>query len=169
RDGGALARAVAAVRSPVVLDEPLSNLDARLRDSMRRELATLIRQVGITALFVTHDQVEAFSLADRLAVMEQGVIVQEGAPADLYERPADLFVARFLGAANVLAGRIEEHECQGRERIALRGCRHRLNLIAQHLPGQSVDVVLRPEDLTITALPPAADRNAIPGRITALA
>ena len=165
----ALARAI--VRRPrlLLLDEPLSNLDARLREAMRRELSVLIRRIGITALFVTHDQVEAFSLADRLAVMEQGVIVQEGAPAELYERPADLFVARFLGAANVLAGRIEEHDCQGRVRIALDGCGHRLTLIAQHVPGQSVDVVLRPEDLTITALPPAADRNAIAGRITGLA
>ena len=165
----ALARALVRRPNLLLLDEPLSNLDARLRDSMRRELATLIRQIGITALFVTHDQVEAFSLADRLAVMEQGRIVQEGAPAELYERPADLFVARFLGAANVLAGRIEEHDCQGRVRIALDGCGHRLTLVAQHVPGQSVDVVLRPEDLTITTLPPAADRNAIAGRITALA
>jgi iron(III) transport system ATP-binding protein len=75
----ALARAIVRRPSLLLLDEPLSNLDARLRDSMRRELATLIRQIGVTALFVTHDQVEALSLADRVAVMDQGRIVQEGA------------------------------------------------------------------------------------------
>jgi iron(III) transport system ATP-binding protein len=162
----ALARAIVRRPNLLLLDEPLSNLDARLRDSMRRELATLIRQLGITALFVTHDQVEALSLADRLAVMEQGRIVQEGTPADIYERPASLFVARFLGAANVLPGLVEERDCQGRVRIVLGGGRHRLTLIAEHRPGTRIEVVLRPENLTISTLPPADERNAIPGRIT---
>jgi ABC-type Fe3+/spermidine/putrescine transport system ATPase subunit len=129
----------------------------------------LIRQIGVTALFVTHDQVEALSLADRVAVMDQGRIVQEGAPADIYERPKSLFVARFLGAANVLAGRVEERDCQGRVRIALDGGGHRLTLVAQHRPGARVDVVLRPEDLMLSALAPADERNAISGRIVALA
>ncbi len=110
----ALARAIVRRPSLLLLDEPLSNLDARLRDTMRRELAGLIRQIGITAVFVTHDQVEALSLADRVAVMEQGRIVQEGTPAEIYERPRNLFVARFLGAANVLPGKIEERDRQGR-------------------------------------------------------
>ena len=79
----------------------------------------MIRQIGITALFVTHDQVEALSLADRVAVMDQGRIVQEGAPAEIYDRPQNLFVAKFLGAANVLAGKVEERDGEGRARIAL--------------------------------------------------
>jgi iron(III) transport system ATP-binding protein len=163
----ALARAI--VRRPrlLLLDEPLSNLDARLRDTMRRELALLIRQIGITALFVTHDQVEALSLADRVAVMDQGRIVQEGAPAEIYDRPGSLFVAKFLGAANVLSGRIEERDCQGRAVIALGGG-HRLMLLTEHGPGQTVDVVLRPENLTIAAQLPANECNSIPGRIIAL-
>jgi iron(III) transport system ATP-binding protein len=165
----ALARAIVRRPSLLLLDEPLSNLDARLRDSMRRELSTLIRQIGVTALFVTHDQVEALSLADRVAVLDQGRIVQEGAPVDIYERPKTLFVARFLGAANVLAGCVEERDCQGRVRIALDGGGHRLTLVAEHRPGARVQVVLRPEDLTLSALAPADDRNAISGRITALA
>ncbi|HEY6994484.1 MAG TPA: ABC transporter ATP-binding protein [Xanthobacteraceae bacterium] len=165
----ALARAIVRRPSLLLLDEPLSNLDARLRDSMRRELATLIRQIGITALFVTHDQIEALALADRVAVMAEGRIVQEGAPADIYDRPASLFVARFLGAANVLAGCVEARDDQGRIQIALDASGHRLTLVSEHRPGAGVDVVLRPENLTIGALPPTEDRNALPGRITALA
>jgi iron(III) transport system ATP-binding protein len=165
----ALARAIVRRPSLLLLDEPLSNLDARLRDSMRRELATLIRQIGITALFVTHDQVEALALADRVAVMADGRIVQEGAPADIYDRPASLFVARFLGAANVLAGRVEARDNQGRVRIALDASGRNLMLVGEHRPGAGVDVVLRPENLTIGALPPTDDRNALPGRIAALA
>ena len=164
----ALARAIVRRPSLLLLDEPLSNLDARLRDAMRRELATLIRQIGITALFVTHDQVEALSLADRVAVMDQGRIVQEGAPAEIYDRPQNLFVAKFLGAANVLAGKVEERDGAGSARIALAGGGHRLTLATDQAPGASVDVVLRPENLTITAQQPADARNTIPGRIIGL-
>ncbi|HEY7666020.1 MAG TPA: ABC transporter ATP-binding protein [Xanthobacteraceae bacterium] len=164
----ALARAIVRRPGLLLLDEPLSNLDATLRDSMRRELAALIRQIGITALFVTHDQVEALSLADRVAVMEQGRIVQEGTPPDIYDRPANLFVARFLGAANVLSGVVAERDCQGRVRIALAGGQHHLTLVAEHRPGTNVDVVLRPENLTIGTAAPD-HRNAIPGRISARA
>jgi iron(III) transport system ATP-binding protein len=163
----ALARAIVRRPSLLLLDEPLSNLDARLRDTMRRELATLIRQIGITALFVTHDQVEALSLADRVAVMNQGRIVQEGAPTEIYDRPKSLFVARFLGAANVLTGKIEERDCQGRARIALGGGHH-LMLVTDHGPGAAVDIVLRPENLTIAAQPPAEALNVVSGRIAAL-
>jgi iron(III) transport system ATP-binding protein len=165
----ALARAIVRRPALLLLDEPLSNLDARLRDSMRRELSALIRHIGITAVFVTHDQVEALSLADRVAVMDQGCLVQEGPPAEIYERPANLFVARFLGAANVLAGRIEERDCQGRVRIALDGSGQHLTLVAEQRPGARVDIVLRPENLTISASAPAQEHNCIAGRIAALA
>ena len=165
----ALARAIVRRPSLLLLDEPLSNLDARLRESMRRELATLIRQIGITALFVTHDQVEALSLADRVAVMDQGRIVQEGAPAEIYEQPQNLFVAKFLGAANVLAGKIEARDSEGRARVALDSGGYRLTLVTEHQPGEAVDVVLRPDNLTIAAQRPADELNTIPGRITALA
>src|SRR5262249_23970324 len=153
--GVALARAIVRRPSLLLLDEPLSNLDARLRDAMRRELATLIRQIGITALFVTHDQAEALALADHVAVMEQGRMVQAGPPAEIYARPKTLFVAKFLGAANVLTGLIEARDAQGRARIALGGGPLRLMLITEHRPGSAVDVVLRPENLTIAAQRPA--------------
>ena len=120
----ALARAIVRRPSLLLLDEPLSNLDARLRDAMRRELSMLIRQIGITALFVTHDQIEALSLADNVAVMRDGRIVQEGAPADIYDKPRNLFVAQFLGAANVLSGKIEANDgrCRARHARCRRTC-----------------------------------------------
>ena len=160
----ALARAIVRKPSLLLLDEPLSNLDARLREAMRRELSMLIRQIGITALFVTHDQVEALSLADRVAVMNQGRILQEGAPADVYARPNDLFVARFLGAANVLAGRVE-----GDARIVLDGNGRTLQLRNGCSSGDKVDIVLRPENLTLSASAPSDPANTMPGTITALA
>jgi ABC-type Fe3+/spermidine/putrescine transport system ATPase subunit len=152
----------------MLLDEPLSNLDAKLRIEMRAEIKRIHTSLDLTSIYVTHDQVEALSLADRVAVMDQGRIVQEGAPAEIYERPKNLFVARFLGAANVLAGRVEERDCQGRARIALAGGEYRLMLVTEHGPGATVDVVLRPENLTIAAQPPADALNAITGRIVAL-
>jgi iron(III) transport system ATP-binding protein len=164
----ALARAIVRRPSLLLLDEPLSNLDARLRDTMRRELATLIRQIGITALFVTHDQVEALSLADRVAVMDHGRIVQEGSPVEIYERPRNLFVAKFLGAANVLAGKVEARDAAGQAVIALAGGAHRVALAADQAPGAAVDVILRPENLTIAAQAPADRLGTVPGRIVGL-
>ena len=98
----ALARALVADPQVILYDEPLSNLDARLRDSMRTLLRSIHNQVGVTALYVTHDQLEAMVLSDRVCVMNHGAIVQQGMPRDLYDRPADLFVAEFVGQANVL-------------------------------------------------------------------
>jgi ABC-type Fe3+/spermidine/putrescine transport system ATPase subunit len=88
----------------VLLDEPLSNLDARLRDEMREEVRRLHRETGLTMVYVTHDQKEALALADRLAVMDRGKIVQVGRPAEVYDRPANRFVAGFLGESNFLPG-----------------------------------------------------------------
>ncbi|HYK83294.1 MAG TPA: ABC transporter ATP-binding protein [Gemmatimonadales bacterium] len=100
----ALARALAPEPRVLLLDEPLSNLDPALRERTRRELRTLIKRVGITSIFVTHEQAEAFELGDRVAVLDQGRLEQLGAPDELYERPASLFVATFVGRANVLRG-----------------------------------------------------------------
>ena len=102
----ALARALAAEGDCVLLDEPLSNLDAQLRMQMRDELRTLVKETGITAVYVTHDQKEALSMADRIAVMNEGRIVQIGRPEALYNRPATYFVADFLGEANFLPGKV---------------------------------------------------------------
>ncbi|HYT04724.1 MAG TPA: ABC transporter ATP-binding protein [Gemmatimonadales bacterium] len=100
----ALARALAPEPRVLLLDEPLSNLDPTLRERTRRELHGLIKRVGITTVFVTHEQEEAFDLGDRVAVLNQGRLEQVGAAEALYERPASLFVATFVGRANVLRG-----------------------------------------------------------------
>ena len=98
----ALARAIVVEPEVLLLDEPLSNLDAKMRVSVRRELRALQQRLGLTTIFVTHDQEEANTICDRIAVMEAGVIQQVGTPMELYERPANLFVANFLGTANIL-------------------------------------------------------------------
>ena len=102
----ALARTIVVEPKVLLLDEPLSNLDAKLRVEVRRELRELQKRLGITTIFVTHDQEEANTICDRIAVMNEGVVQQVGTPMELYERPANLFVAGFLGTANILDGQI---------------------------------------------------------------
>ncbi|MDI1262802.1 MAG: ABC transporter ATP-binding protein [bacterium] len=103
----ALARTIAVEPKLLLLDEPLSNLDAKLRIQVRRELRSLQQRLGLTTIFVTHDQEEANTVCDRIAVMNHGVIQQVGTPKELYEQPANLFVANFLGTANILEGGID--------------------------------------------------------------
>ncbi|AUH34028.1 ABC transporter ATP-binding protein [Paracoccus tegillarcae] len=142
----ALARTVVIEPQILLLDEPLSNLDASLRVQMRRELLALQRKLGLTTIFVTHDQEEANSTCDRMAVLDKGVIQQIGQPQELYDDPVNLFVARFLGTANVLEGRVEkQHE-------ALRfvtGSGEMLPLGGALSEGPC-SVVLRPQNITIT-------------------
>jgi iron(III) transport system ATP-binding protein len=102
----ALARTLVVEPKVLLLDEPLSNLDAKLRTEVRRELRDLQRRLGLTTIFVTHDQEEANSICDRIAVMNAGVVQQVGTPMELYENPRNLFVANFLGTANIIDGRI---------------------------------------------------------------
>ncbi len=104
----ALARALAARADCLLLDEPLSNLDALLRGQMRSELRELVKSSGTTGIYVTHDQKEALSMADRIAVMKAGRVVQISSPQELYNRPQSLFVAGFLGEANFVKGRVIE-------------------------------------------------------------
>ena len=103
----ALARALAPNPELVLLDEPWSNIDPHLRGSMRDELARILRAVGVTVVLVTHDREEAFSLADRIALMRDGTVVQEGTPEEVYLAPATRWAAEFVGAGNFLPGRIE--------------------------------------------------------------
>jgi ABC-type Fe3+/spermidine/putrescine transport system ATPase subunit len=114
----ALARAIAYVPQILLFDEPLSNLDARLREELRGELKALHGEIGVTAVYVTHDQSEAMSLSDTIVVMADGEILQRGTPRELYEEPADIRVASFLGKTNLLeASLIERSAPQARARV----------------------------------------------------
>jgi len=115
----AVARTVAVEPKVLLLDEPLSNLDAKMRVQVRRELRDLQQRLGLTTIFVTHDQEEANTICDRIAVMNDGIIQQVGTPMELYEKPANLFVANFLGTANILAGRLHGEEAS--RRFAIEG------------------------------------------------
>src|SRR5947207_4037003 len=109
----ALARALVMEPRLLLLDEPLSNLDAKLRERMRFELRELQRRLRITTLYVTHDQIEALSMSNVIAVMNSGVIVQEGAPREIYLQPKSKFVANFIGSTNQLAGRVARIDGNG--------------------------------------------------------
>ena len=102
----AVARTVAVEPKVLLLDEPLSNLDAKMRVQVRRELRDLQQRLGLTTIFVTHDQEEANTICDRIAVMNDGTVQQVGTPMELYEHPANLFVANFLGTANIISGKV---------------------------------------------------------------
>ena len=142
----ALARALAPDPTVVLLDEPFGSLDAALRDEIRSEVAGVLRASGATSLLVTHDQEEALSMADTVAVMRSGVIVQHGAPNDVYKRPADVWVANFVGRANVIAGDVVR---PGSVETAV----GTLALVEGPERGP-VDVVVRPEQLRISAVTP---------------
>ena len=164
----ALARAIVRRPTLLLLDEPLSNLDARLRETMRKELADLISRIGVTAMFVTHDQSEAFSLAQRVAVMDHGHIVQEGTPRQVYGRPGTPFVALFLGSANVMPGRADG-TANGLAQIVLDGeGAHRLALAAPLARGEEVNVMLRPGQLRIARERPDRPHNVLAGHIRRL-
>ncbi|HWM79766.1 MAG TPA: ABC transporter ATP-binding protein, partial [Methylomirabilota bacterium] len=121
----ALARAIVIKPRVLLFDEPLSNLDARLRVQMRGEIQRLQKALGITAVYVTHDQEEAMAISDRIAVMHAGVIVQEGSAETLYRRPASEFVAQFIGRTNLLRGRVVAAGARGIE-VEVQG--HRLRV-----------------------------------------
>ena len=143
----ALARAMAPRPRVLLLDEPLSALDAALRNHLRDELALLLRQFGITAIFVTHDQDEAMAIADRVAVMSQGQVAQIGTPEALYRNPATGFVARFVGDAMPLEGRIE------RAHMHLPG-----GVLTLPQAGDGQQVLVRAEDISIDPLGPITGR-----------
>jgi len=141
----AMGRAI--VRDPAVflLDEPLSNLDAKLRVQMRTEIKALHQQLHTTTIYVTHDQVEAMTMADKIVVMHDGIIEQVGSPLDLYDRPANRFVAQFIGspAMNVIEGRVENG------RLDAGGLTLPLPAHAEHWQGRAVAWGIRPERLRV--------------------
>ncbi|MDQ0393027.1 ABC transporter ATP-binding protein [Labrys monachus] len=144
----ALARAIVSRPKVLLLDEPLSNLDARLREDMQVELIEIHRRLGLTTLFVTHDQEEALSLSDRIILLNGGRIEQQGTPADIYARPASAFASSFLGSANLVPATVEERG--GRATAVLADGQHLGPLPAGTARGP-VTLALRQEDLAVAA------------------
>ncbi|HET9984058.1 MAG TPA: ABC transporter ATP-binding protein [Longimicrobiales bacterium] len=161
----ALARALAPEPPVLLLDEPLSNLDAALRERTRSELRTLLKSLGITSIFVTHDQEEAFALSDRIALLRSGRLQQVGTPEELYSEPANTFVASFLGRASLLPARIVAAEgemvlCELAGGARWRAARGGIEAV----PDAEVRLMLRPEAVALTA-GGADEAGSLPGRV----
>ena len=170
----ALARALINHPTVLLLDEPLGALDLKLRKEMQLELKALQQEVGITFVYVTHDQEEALTMSDTIVVMHHGRIQQQGGPSDLYERPVNRFVANFIGVSNPIDGKLVEHDpSTGRGVVQTdRGLRL-TGLVtdpdARPAPGTGVIVAVRPERLRVEpaghAAPPADGESRLEGRI----
>jgi spermidine/putrescine transport system ATP-binding protein len=159
----ALARALILNPSVLLLDEPLGALDAKLRKALQIELKALQEQVGITFVYVTHDQEEALTMADRIAVMNEGRIEQVGSPREVYEEPASAYVANFLGVSNMLDARAIGTDSDGRCRVKV-GDSELLASRGHTSVRGSVKVVVRPERVRIEA-PGETGENRLPGKI----
>ncbi|MBW1690256.1 MAG: ABC transporter ATP-binding protein, partial [Deltaproteobacteria bacterium] len=165
----ALARAL--VRNPKVLllDEPLSNLDAKLREKMRFEIKSLVRRMGITSVYVTHDQAEAMVISDRIAVMESGDVVQIGTAEEIYQKPANRFVADFIGTMNFMSGEVvqvlqDTDDVHVRTEFSDRMLCKTPNT-AETTPGKKVYASIRPEDVEVFTEPPKGRENLFKGTI----
>jgi iron(III) transport system ATP-binding protein len=161
----ALARAIVVEPSLLLLDEPLSNLDAKLRESLRFELKRLQRELGITSIYVTHDQIEALSLSSNIAVMRAGEVVQLGKPRDIYENPQNKFVAEFIGTSNFIDGTVK---ARTGDRYVVETLDGRLTLDAalDVPPGTEVVVSIRPEAVMLTTERPVEAVNVWEGNVT---
>ena len=161
----ALARALVLNPKMLLLDEPLSNLDAKVRIQVRAEIRKLQKQLGITTIYVTHDQEEALTLSDRIAVFNQGRILQIGAPKDLYERPASRFVADFIGINNMVDGTVLAVDEHGALRVETP-----LGALAAFAngplaSGERCVVCIRPENVAIDDADASPERNVVEGTI----
>ncbi|KML01115.1 ABC transporter ATP-binding protein [Rossellomorea marisflavi] len=167
----ALARALVIEPEILLLDEPLSNLDAKLRDEMRSEILRLQKEYNITTIYVTHDQAEALSMSDRIAVFNYGVCHQVGTPAEIYNEPANDFVASFIGEINLLPAAIEEREGVMAYATVLSGALPRPiavrgnNIITAGAAGQGTALSIRPEAINLVDSSRSADENVFPGVI----
>lgn len=161
----ALARALVNLPSALLLDEPLAALDLKLREAMQFELKRIQREVGITFVFVTHDQGEALTMSDRIAVMSDGRVEQIGTPEEIYNSPATLFVAGFIGSANLLPGEVSGHDGDDTVVKLHGGAVVRARAAQTHHIGAPVSLMLRPERLRATA---EADTNgrSLDGTVT---
>jgi len=157
----ALARALVTDPKLLLLDEPLGALDRKLREQMQVELKMLQREIGITTLMVTHDQEEALTLSDRIAVMSEGEILQDGSPKEIYERPCNAFVAEFIGMSNLMKGRVVESS--GGKQLAISD-QVVLDLPSGMDASGEASIFIRPEKLSLAdkSGPP---RSSLPGKV----
>ena len=165
----ALARALVGNPKVLLLDEPLSNLDAKLREELRFEIKSLVRRMGITSVYVTHDQAEAMVISDRIAVMEAGNVVQLGTPQEIYARPANRFVADFIGTMNFITGEvIEVQKDADAVHVRTEFCEKLLCKTSDSTdlsPGTEVYASIRPEDVEVFTESPQAGENVFKGTI----
>jgi spermidine/putrescine transport system ATP-binding protein len=163
----ALARALVNRPRALLLDEPLGALDLKLRQAMQVELKRIQRDVGVTFVYVTHDQGEALAMSDRIAVMNDGLIEHLGTPREIYERPATKFVAGFIGTSNVISGVVAAVEA-GRATLTV-GVSERINVPLRAndvLVGQKLEVTVRPEKIDLTTAPPTGPGSVLTGVVT---
>jgi iron(III) transport system ATP-binding protein len=159
----ALARALVMEPGVLLLDEPLSNLDAKLRERMRWELKAIQRRTGITFVYVTHDQTEAMAIADRVAVLHEGRLQQYGSPREVYTAPANRFVADFMGTVNLVEGEVVRAPGDGQVAVSLLDSpRLELSIKAPRplQPGGRISLAIRPEDIDL-----APEPNGPPARV----
>ena len=163
----AVARTLAVAPAALLLDEPLAALDRKLRVGMRTELRKLILQIGITTIFVTHDQEEALTMSDRIAVMDHGEIVQYGTPMEVYDNPKTTFVASFIGNSNLFSGTIDKDTD---DQLVFQGTGFTMGLPSgfEGSPGDKINLLLRPEHLDIQPYQDGCEQNplALIGTIT---
>jgi iron(III) transport system ATP-binding protein len=162
----ALARALVREPKVLLLDEPLSNLDAKLRERMRVELRELQRRLRITTLYVTHDQIEALSMSNEIAVMNSGQIVQQGSPREIYLHPQTQFVAQFIGSANQFSGEVRSSGA-GDDRVSVETPMGEILCTAtgKLMPGSEVVVMVRPENITLHRARPPETANVVEGKV----
>jgi iron(III) transport system ATP-binding protein len=162
----ALARALVYSPAVLLLDEPFSNLDAKLRERARAWLKHLQGELGLTTLFVTHDQDEALSLSDRIVVMNAGAVLQVGGPEDIYRRPGTQFVAEFLGHCNILDARAVAATSAGTTELVLRANGKQITVSGEDLAvGDQVQLAVRPEAITLGDHEFAAGANTYPAEV----
>ena len=157
----AFARAIVISPKVLLLDEPLSALDAKLREGMREEITNLVRELSITTIYVTHDQVEALTMSDRMFVMNQGEILREGTPLDIYENPLASFVADFIGKANFIEGDYQKEGADAfirvNDTIVIKSAQPSGDIPA----GKTVSAILRPEKISVSPTPDKADADGM--------
>jgi ABC-type Fe3+/spermidine/putrescine transport system ATPase subunit len=163
----AIARAIAGSPKALLFDEPLSNLDAKLRSEMRSELRRLQQQVGLTSIYVTHDQAEALAISDWIIVMRGGRIIERGRPTDIYRKPRSLFTAHFLGNTNLIRGRISATDsATGMVKVdTAMGPMSGLDPNGDLADGDAVRLSIRPEDMRLADSVDSGQGNSISGRV----